>query len=65
MQDKPERTLEPTEKPETWVMLEMESETHVYPNFGPKHTTVNCWCQPTIGFDELNNVPMISHRELH
>lgn len=59
------RTLEPQPDKETWIMLEMESETHVYPNFGKAHQTRNCWCAPVIGHDLEKDVPMYSHRELH
>lgn len=65
MNDTDSRTLEPSENPEAWVMLEMETETHVYPNFGPKHQTKNCWCRPEMGYDMEKDVPLYSHRELH
>jgi hypothetical protein len=65
MTDTENRTLEPTGDPRLWVCLTLEKEVHVYPNFGPKHQTRNCWCQPEIVQDVMMDVPMFSHRELH
>lgn len=60
-----DRILEPAECPENWVCMEFDDSIHVFPSFGPKHKTKDCWCRPEVTQDELMMVPLYSHRELH
>ncbi len=59
------RTLEPSPDSENWILLAIDGAAHYFPSFGKLHQTVNCWCQPSVEYDQALEVPMYSHNEVH